>query len=411
VTPARARIVAVGSCGHQFERLAGLRRAVEDAAVAVSACVAVDDDDAALDAALAGDVDLVVIVEREGSPSAAVRRAVARACSGPLVLHEQMLALHGGGEGRGGSPRDERAALLPKGARLWEGRRGDAAWCVQADRRAFAVLPAGADLESIVPERLAPLAAGIATGRAAVVTRVLRVAGLPLGEVESRLARIADGDVTLTFEPLEGEVLVRLRARATTRDRAAALAGEAEASALASLGDDCYGRDDEALAQVAGRLLLEQALTVSVAESCTGGLVGHLITDVAGSSAYFERGVQVYSNRAKQEMLGVSEAVLREHGAVSAPCAEAMARGIAARSGTGCALSVTGIAGPSGATPGKPVGTVFIGVLVGDEVEARRFQFTGPRASIKRQSAHAALDLLRRRLLARRRETVAGAAP
>jgi nicotinamide-nucleotide amidase len=142
-------------------------------------------------------------------------------------------------------------------------------------------------------------------------------------------------------------------------------------------------------------------LTLSVAESCTGGLLGHRLTSVSGSSAYFERGVLVYSNEAKQELLGVPEAVLREHGAVSAPCAEAMARGAARLGRTDCALSITGIAGPDGGTPAKPVGTVFVGVAVRGEVDAHHFRFSGPRASVKWQSSQAALDLLRRRLLAR----------
>jgi nicotinamide-nucleotide amidase len=165
-----------------------------------------------------------------------------------------------------------------------------------------------------------------------------------------------------------------------------------------ALGDDCYGRDADTLEQVVGRLLLARGLTLSVAESCTGGLLGHRLTNVSGSSAYFERGVVVYSNRAKQELLGVPEAVLRTHGAVSGPCAEAMARGICERSGSACGLAVTGIAGPDGGTPQKPVGTVFFGVAVSGTVTSRRFRFAGDRASVKWQSAQTALDLLRRSL-------------
>ena len=123
---------------------------------------------------------------------------------------------------------------------------------------------------------------------------------------------------------VEGEVWVRVQASGAT---AAATLAAAEASLAEALGDDCYSRDGERLEQVVGRLLLERGLTLSVAESCTGGLVSDRLTDVEGSSAYFERGVVVYSNRAKQELLGVPEEVLRTHGAVSAPCAEAMAQG------------------------------------------------------------------------------------
>jgi PncC family amidohydrolase len=120
-----------------------------------------------------------------------------------------------------------------------------------------------------------------------------------------------------------------------------------------------------------------------MAESCTGGLVGHRLTNIAGSSRYVERGVVVYSNQAKEQLLGVPEEMLRAHGAVSAPVAEAMAAGICRISGSACGIAVTGIAGPDGGTPAKPVGTVFIG------------------AAVKWQSSQAALDLLRRALLSR----------
>jgi len=165
-----------------------------------------------------------------------------------------------------------------------------------------------------------------------------------------------------------------------------------------ALGADCYGRDGESLEQVVGRHLVARGLTLAVAESCTGGLVGHRLTGIAGSSAFFERGVVVYSNRAKQELLGVSEEILRVHGAVSRPCAEAMVRGVCERSGAACGLSITGIAGPDGGTPAKPVGTVFIGVAVAGAVEALHFRFAGGRAAVKWQSSQVALDMLRRRL-------------
>ena len=117
-----------------------------------------------------------------------------------------------------------------------------------------------------------------------------------------------------------------------------------------------------------------------------------------GSSAYFERGVLVYSNRSKEELLGVPDSVLRTHGAVSAPCAEAMARGVATLTSAPCALAVTGIAGPDGGTPTKPVGTVFVGLAVRGETLARRFHFAGDRAAVKWQSTQTALDMLRRSL-------------
>jgi len=171
-----------------------------------------------------------------------------------------------------------------------------------------------------------------------------------------------------------------------------------ESPVLAALGDDCYGRDAESLELVVGRLLLERRLTLAVAESCTGGLLGHRLTNVPGSSAYFERGVLVYSNRAKEELLGVPAEILRVQGAVSAPCAEAMVRGVCERAGTPCGLAITGIAGPEGGTAAKPVGTVFVALAVPGGVSSRRFRFAGDRASVKWQSTQAAFDMLRRAL-------------
>jgi len=191
---------------------------------------------------------------------------------------------------------------------------------------------------------------------------------------------------------------VRLRARASTPAEAARSLAKAEAAIVAILGGDCFGRDGDTLELVVGRMLLERRLTLAVAESCTGGLLGHRLTNVPGSSAYFERGVLVYSNRAKEELLGVPESILKTHGAASAPCAEAMARGIATRAGAPCGLAITGIAGPDGGTPTKPVGTVFIGLAVQGDALAQRFHFAGDRAAVKWQSTQAALDMLRRSL-------------
>ena len=221
--------------------------------------------------------------------------------------------------------------------------------------------------------------------------------------MEERLAAFLghEGEAAVTCLPVDDEVWVRIRARAATLALAADALARVEVEVRAELGIDCYGGDAETLEQVVGRLLLDRRLTLAVAESCTGGLVGHRITNVPGSSAYFERGVMVYSNRAKQEMLGVPESVLRAHGAVSAQCAEAMARGMAGSAGTACALAITGIAGPDGGTPSKPVGTVFIGLTVLGDTQSRKYRFLGDRESVKWQSSQMALDMLRRSLIER----------
>src|SRR5215470_15944828 len=323
------------------------------AGVPVDGRVLVDDDEVALERALASDASLTVVVTGPGgSAGETVRRVLARLSGTRLVLNDRMLAALEASYRRHDRPlprRAERQALLPQGATPWPEDEGEPAWTVDTPRGAFAVLPRG-------------------TPSAALSTHLID------------LAR------------------VRLRARGATVEAATSVLEAVESRVAAALGEDCYGCDGETLEQVVGRRLRERGLTVATAESCTGGLVGHRLTNIPGSSAWFERGVVVYSNRAKQELLGVSEDILKSHGAVSAPCAEAMARGICAAAHTPCGVSITGIAGPDGGTPQKPVGTVFIGIAVNGDVMTRRFRFTGDRAAVKWQSSQMALDMLRRRL-------------
>ena len=157
------------------------------------------------------------------------------------------------------------------------------------------------------------------------------------------------------------------------------------------------GEDDD-LVREAGELLTDAGAMVAAAESCTGGLLSSMLTNVSGSSAYFERGVVSYSNEAKFELLGVDPDVLEREGAVSAPVARQMARGVMESGGTAYGVSTTGIAGPTGGTPEKPVGTVFIGVAEGSgdgSASANRYQFDGSRRERKSQFAEQALaDLI-----------------
>ena len=395
------RLVAVGA-GAGNDATASVHATLVAAGVPVAGRLLVDDDEAALEQALAADGLAVVVAGPGGSAGDVVRRVIARVTGTRLVLHERMLSALAEAYRRRDRPlprRAERLALLPQSANVWPAGDGEPAWALEGGRVAFVVVPPGAPASELA-RQLVDFAHAIAGARP-VVTRTLRTAGASLEDVEERLAEWlghTDRDVTVATVPADGEVWVRLRARGATTEEANAALARVEAHVVAALGEDCYGRDADTLEQVVGRLLGERGFTLSVAESCTGGLLGHRLTNVAGSSAYFERGVVVYSNRAKQELLGVSEEILRTHGAVSGPCAEAMARGICERSGSACGLAVTGIAGPDGGTPQKPVGTVFFGVAVSGKVTSRRFRFAGDRVAIKWQSAQTALDLLRRSL-------------
>ena len=153
------------------------------------------------------------------------------------------------------------------------------------------------------------------------------------------------------------------------------------------------GVDEDLLRRVA-ELLKEKRLKIATAESCTGGMLGNLLTNIPGSSEYFDRGVISYSNRAKMELLGVSEETLRTYGAVSEQTAREMAEGIRRRSKADIGISITGIAGPTGGTREKPVGLVYIGISTDKETIVRRFQFGGERIANKEMACNAALSML-----------------
>ena len=389
---------------HDSARLAA---ALGTAGVPLAGRVIVDEDENALDRSLRADpgspMFTVVIAGGGGSAGDIVRRTVARVSGARLVLNERMLAALEARHRRLDRPlprRADRLALLPQGASIWMGEDGEPAWSVVSDRAAWFVLERGQVGSETLLQQLVPFAAAHLSGVTVALVRTLKTAGVTAGDLEERLIDWLgkDGDVTVSTVPADGEVWVRLRARGATLAAATDALAATQEAVSAVLADDCYGSDAQTLEEVVGELLLAGGLTLSLAESCTGGLIGHRITSVAGSSRYFDRGVMVYSNEAKQALLGVPESVLREHGAVSSACAEAMARGICERSGSPCGLSVTGIAGPGGGSETKPVGTVFIGLSVNGTVTSRRFRFLGDRSSIKWQSSQLALDMLRRRL-------------
>lgn len=368
----------------------------------------VDEDEAAVEAALRAGVGayglIVILGGGGGSAGEIVRRVLARVTGARLILNERLLATLEAVHARRERPmprREERLALLPQGAVLWSVERGAPGWVLETEHSAVVVLPAASPaLADLLSHHLMPYAHE-RLGREGVLVRTLKTAGLAPSDVEERIGPWlgAEGEVAVSCVPVDGEVWVRLSARAASFPLAEAALREVEAPVLEALGVDCYGRDQETLEGVVGKLLVERRLTLSVAESCTGGLLAHRITNVSGSSAYFERGVVTYSNQAKEDLLGVPRALLVAHGAVSGPVAEAMARGICRASNTPLGLAITGIAGPEGGTAAKPVGTVFIALAHPGGVESRKFVFAGGRESIKWQSAQMALDLLRRWLL------------
>jgi len=241
--------------------------------------------------------------------------------------------------------------------------------------------------------------------------RVLHCGGISEARVNERLrplfaerpgciglvARPAGVDVWLSAAPANIDPSLRRRAAAWPADQDALLALEREARNR--LGEAVFGADDDSLESVAGRLLRDRGLTLAVAESCTGGLVTHLLTNVPGSSAYVDRSVVTYSNRSKTDLVGVAPQLIEEYGAVSAQVAWALADGVRRTSGCSIGLAVTGIAGPTGGSAKKPVGLVHLAVSDQEAVTTKFHHFRGDRHALKACFAHAALDLLRRHLL------------
>jgi nicotinamide-nucleotide amidase len=239
-----------------------------------------------------------------------------------------------------------------------------------------------------------------------IVRQVFHTFGLPEADVDAKLKGLIPKGMPVELGLLASPtgVLVSLTTKSkSTKGRIKGDLLQPLAQEVRSrLSDWLFAEGRETMEEVVGRLLTKQGLTVAVAESCTGGLIGHRLTQVPGSSAYFDRGIVCYSNGAKMELLGVPTSLLEKHGAVSAPVAAAMANGIRERSGTDIGLSVTGIAGPDGGTATKPVGLVYVGLDGGEgETITKEFRFHGDRHVIKQRSSQAALDLLRRWLLGR----------
>ena len=227
--------------------------------------------------------------------------------------------------------------------------------------------------------------------------RVIKTVGLTeaslwekFGPVEP-LERLA----TVASLPSYLEMKVRLSCYSKSSEEVEIRLGEAEDMVMTSLGEWVYGKDNETLEGKVRELFLEKNKTLAVAESCTGGLIGHRLTQTPGSSDYFLEGVVAYSNEAKNSRLEVSPTLIRKYGAVSEEVALAMAEGIRKTSGADIGLSVTGVAGPD-ASNNKPVGTVFIAISDKEKSDCKYFRFYSDRSRNKERSAQAGLDLLRR---------------
>ena len=296
---------------------------------------------------------------------------------------------------------NEKQADFIEGADVLENPRGTAPgfWARRGPTEIVLLPGVPSEMKEILESRVLPELTR--RGKGAVGRRrVLRIAGMGESAVEELVAPLyakwKDDPVTILASP--GEVQLHLATRGEP-ELAEARLSAMEADFRAVLGDRIFGKDGEDLPAIVGHLLRQSGRTLALAESCTGGLVSSMLTDVPGSSDYFLGSVVSYANAAKSELLGVSKETLASRGAVSAEAAREMAEGARARFDSDLAVSVTGIAGPDGGTPEKPVGTVFFALVerAGRSVEKKR-HFVGDRSTIRRSSAIQALELLRRRL-------------
>jgi nicotinamide-nucleotide amidase len=251
-------------------------------------------------------------------------------------------------------------------------------------------------LEAVIAERLAPKSKGSGLFR-----RVLKITGRAESDVDAQASPVygkwttQTPPISTTILAVLGQIELHLTMQAASKAEADVALEAAVLELQNILGASVFSVDGRALEHVVGDLLREHKMTIAVAESCTGGLLASRLTDVPGSSEYVDRGVVCYSNPSKTELAGVPETVIQEHGAVSEPVAKAMAEGIRSRAGTSVGIGITGIAGPGGGTPEKPVGTVAVAVAVNDEVRVRTFQFFGSREMVKFQAAQSALNMTR----------------
>jgi len=255
-------------------------------------------------------------------------------------------------------------------------------------------------LEALIADRLQPLSGGSGLFR-----RVLKITGRTESDVDAKAQPVyskwlsAPIPIATTILAVMGQIELHLTASAPSRTEGERALDAAVQELRAALGPIIYSVDGRSLEAVIGDLLREKRLTIAVAESCSGGLLASRITDVPGSSDYFDRGAVCYSNRAKEEWLGVPSTLIAEHGAVSEPVANAMADEVRDRAGADIGIGITGIAGPGGGTPEKPVGTVAIAVNVPSRRQVRTFQFLGGRDMVKFQSTQSAMNMLRLMLL------------
>jgi nicotinamide-nucleotide amidase len=297
---------------------------------------------------------------------------------------------------------NRRQAMVPEGATVIPNPRGSAPglW-IETSGHIVILLPGvSAELRAMFEQEIRPRLTRLGHDER-LFTRDLRITGLPESEVEQRVSPLyalyPDTETTILASPPG----IQLHPRVWSRDPAKAnqILDEMVKRMALALGEHLYSTEGEAMEEVVARVLTENRATIAVAESCTGGLLAERLTNIPGSSIYFLGGVVCYSNELKSALVDVPAELIESKGAVSPEVALALAEGIRKRTGATIGVGVTGIAGPAGGTPEKPVGLVHIGIADERGPRERRFQFPGDRERIRMHASQTALDSVRRYFL------------
>jgi nicotinamide-nucleotide amidase len=333
------------------------------------------------------------------------KRAIVKVFKRNLIFHEDVLEEIKERYKRRGIDMpaiNQNQALLPQGARFFPNKYGSAVGiCIAEEGRIFIALPGvPMEMRQLITDEVIPYLKSLKTGQTIKVVK-LRTTGI----IESALAEMItanikiDSSINLGYLPSPCGVDLRIIATGANEPEAEEKANNLAKQLTDVAGKYLYGREDDSLESVIGKLLLEKKQRLCVAESCTGGQLGMALTAIPGSSAYFAGGVIAYANDVKVWQLGVEEELLNTAGAVSDSCALAMALGVRKLFRCDYALSITGIAGPDGGTEEKPVGLVYIGCSSEKRTFARKFQFGANREFNRARAVYASLELLRREIL------------
>ena len=331
------------------------------------------------------------------------KETLARVFGKKMVLHEpslERIRAFFREIGREMTPNNEKQAWLPEDCTVFENDWGTAPGCAfEADGTHVIMLP-GPPRECEPMFRQCAMRYLYRLAGGCIVSHNVRVFGLGESNMEAILHDRMEQMTNPTIAPYAktGECFVRVTAKADTAEEAERLCRPVVDEVVSTIGDVVYGVDVDSLEAVVGKLLEEKGLTLAVAESCTGGLLSKRLTDIPGCSSYYLGGVCSYSNQVKINVLGVDGTLIARNGAVDPLVAEQMARGVARVIGSDIGVGITGIAGPGGGTPEKPVGLVYISVCYGDRAVVHTMRSSLGRDRVRVQAASTALDMVRRLL-------------